>query len=235
MQYRKLSADKIFNGFHWLNEDDVSIVNEKGEMKDIVSRESAGDGVEYLKGILVPGLVNCHCHLELSHLKNVIPPHTGLVDFLLTVVNKRNIPLQDIQTQVTAAEKELFANGTVAVADIANTDHAFQVKHKSSLLWHNFIEVINLTDENLEKQWKHFNSILAHHQEHDNKFSRSVLTPHAPYSVSSATLNALNVATADSIISMHNQETSAENDLFKTGEGEFLKLFSANKIVLAIS
>ena len=89
MQYRKLSADKIFNGLHWINEGAVLVVNEKGEIRDIVSRENAGDDIEHLKGFLVPGLVNCHCHLELSHLKNVIPPHTGLIDFLLTVIKKK--------------------------------------------------------------------------------------------------------------------------------------------------
>ena len=227
MQYRKLSADKIFNGLHWINEGAVLVVNEKGEIRDIVSRENAGDDIEHLKGILVPGLVNCHCHLELSHLKNVIPPHTGLIDFLLTVIKKRNVPVAEIHQEIENAEKELAENGTVAVADISNTDHAFEVKKNSQLWWHNLIEVINLHDNKLEKQWENYMAILEQHRKHDTRFASSGLTPHAPYSVSKATFKKLNEETRASIISIHNQETNAENELFKTGQGEFLKLYNA--------
>ena len=81
MQYRKFQADKIFNGFHWLKKEDVLILEPDGTIKDIVSKPEAGDGIEQLSGILTPGFINCHCHLELSHLKNTVPEHTGLVDF----------------------------------------------------------------------------------------------------------------------------------------------------------
>ena len=43
MHYRKLQADKIFNGFGWMNDDAVLIVNETGKISDIVSKENAGD------------------------------------------------------------------------------------------------------------------------------------------------------------------------------------------------
>lgn len=227
MQYRKLQADKIFNGFHWLDKEDVLILGEEGIIEDLVTTQEAGDEIEQVKGILVPGLVNCHCHLELSHLKNAVPANSGLVNFLIAVIKKRSAPLDEIFKQIAAAEKEMFENGIVAVADISNTDHAFQIKKKSHLLWHNLIEVINLHDENLEKHWTHFNVILEQYIKQDDAFVRTSLTPHAPYSVSTATLKALNAATANSIISMHNQETSAENDLFKNGRGDFLKLFAA--------
>ncbi len=47
--------------------------------------DEAGDDIQQFSGILSPGFINCHCHLELSHLKNVIPPHTGLIDFLCSM------------------------------------------------------------------------------------------------------------------------------------------------------
>ena len=84
MHYRKLQADKIFNGFDWMDDDRVLIVDETGRIEDVVSKENAGPGIEFLNGILTPGFVNAHCHLELSHLKNSMAIQTGLVDFLLT-------------------------------------------------------------------------------------------------------------------------------------------------------
>ena len=90
MRYRKISADKIFDGFRFLEKDIVVIVNEDGRIENTVDKTVAGEGIEHYKGILSPGFINSHCHLELSHMKAVIPPGTGLVDFLINVVTKRS-------------------------------------------------------------------------------------------------------------------------------------------------
>jgi cytosine/adenosine deaminase-related metal-dependent hydrolase len=227
MQYRKLRASKIFNGFDWLADNQVLILNENGVIDNIVPVNEAGDNIEHLEGILVPGFINCHCHLELSHLKNAVPVHTGLVNFLITVIKNRTADKEEIAGHMAAAEKEMFNNGIVAVADVCNTSQAIEIKRKSSLLWHNLIEVINLHDENLEKQLTHFNLVLDQYKTLDLSRATTSLTPHAPYSVSGDTFKALNIATANSIISIHNQESFAENELFEKGEGEFLKLFDA--------
>ena len=53
-----------------------------GEIVDCVPREQAGiDDIQYLPGLLMPGMVNAHCHIELSHMKGKIPMQTGLVGF----------------------------------------------------------------------------------------------------------------------------------------------------------
>ena len=97
-----------------------------------------------------PGFVNCHCHLELSHLKNVIPPNTGLIDFLCSVVTKRDFPQEVIQEEIIKAEKEMYENGIVAVGDIGNTSDTLDVKKNSKIWWQNFVEVLSLTDEKAE-------------------------------------------------------------------------------------
>ena len=96
----------------------------------ITSESEAGDDVQVFEGILSPGLINCHCHLELSHLKNVIPPHTGLIEFLCSVVTKRGFAPEVIQQEITKAEKEMYDNGIVAVGDIGNTADTASVKSK---------------------------------------------------------------------------------------------------------
>src|SRR5215213_313174 len=226
MHYRKLKADKIFNGFHWLDKSHILILDENGTIKEIVSEENAGEGIEHLTGILTPGFINAHCHLELSYLKNLVPPHTGLINFLLTVIKNRTIDKEQVLDHIVLAEKEMHDNGIVAVIDICNSDHTIPAKKQSKLYWHNLIEVINLHDENLGKRLEHFNGILQKFRvKLDDQ--ESVLTPHASYSVSSATLKALNNATANSIISIHNQESSSENELFLKGKGAFLNFFAA--------
>ncbi len=227
MQYRKLQADKIFDGFNWLKDDAVLILEPNGMVHDIVNEKEAGDEIEKLEGIISPGFINAHCHLELSHLKNTIPIHKGLVNFLITVVKNRSAEKEYIIDHIAAAEKEMYDNGIVAVGDICNTDYAIAVKSKSQLYWHNLIEVINLHDENLEKKFNYFSNIAAQHKILNEEKATTVLTPHAPYSVSVETFKALNAASANSIISVHSQESSPENELFQNGQGDFLRLFTA--------
>src|SRR6187431_965519 len=121
MAYRKFKADQLFDGYRLHGNDKVLITDDSGKIESIVPVSEAGDDVQKLQGILAPGLINCHCHLELSHLKNVIPPHTGLIEFLCSVVTKRGFSQEIIQAEIIKAEKEMFENGIIAVGDIGNT------------------------------------------------------------------------------------------------------------------
>ena len=227
MQYRKLQAGKIFNGFNWLNDGQVVIVDENSTIQNIVSKDEAGEGIERFEGVLAPGLVNCHCHLELSHLKNVVPPNTGLVNFLLAVIKKRAASEKEILKHIEAAEQEMFDNGIVAVADVCNTNHSIDVKRQNRIHFHNLIEVINLYDENLDNQLLHFNHLLEAFKGLDAPKGSTSLAPHAPYSVSNGTFKAINNATINDLISIHNQEAFEENEVFEKGQGDFLRLYEA--------
>ncbi|MBK8088293.1 MAG: amidohydrolase family protein [Chitinophagaceae bacterium] len=144
MEYRKFRADQLFDGYKLYDTDKVLITDENGSVQDIVSTAEAGDDVQQFAGILSPGLINAHCHLELSHLKNVIPPHTGLIEFLCSVVTKRGFEQELIQQEIVKAEEEMFNNGIVAVGDIGNTADTALVKSKSKIRWQNFVEVLSL-------------------------------------------------------------------------------------------
>ncbi|TBR18742.1 MAG: amidohydrolase [Chitinophagaceae bacterium] len=221
MEYRKFKADSLFDGYQFLDPRMVLITDYKGKIIDIIQESEAGDNIQLFKGILSPGLINCHCHLELSHLKNVIPPHTGLINFLCEVVTKRNFDSSFIQQEISKAEKEMLENGTVAVGDISNTSDTEAVKRKSKIRWQNFVEVLSFTDEKAEENILHYKKI-AQQLGVDHRTS---LVPHAPYSVSTKSFQLLNELTKNKIISIHNQEHPAEDELFKTGGGDYLKLF----------
>ena len=71
MSYQKFKADHLFTGHEMLSKNFVLITNENGIVENIIPVAEAGEDVQVFKGILSPGFyVNCHCHLELSHLKN---------------------------------------------------------------------------------------------------------------------------------------------------------------------
>jgi len=228
MSFRKFAADYLFNGYHLLK-DVVLVISEKGIVQNIISRDDAGDDIDVFTGILSPGFINCHCHVELSHLKNIIPPHTGLIEFLVSVVQKRRFEKNNILNAIYEAEQEMYNNGIVAVGDICNTTDAIDMKSNSRIRWHNFIEVLNFTDESATERMDHYTHVLDQHEQNPGTKLRNGLTPHAPYTISRRTFQLINDATEGNIISIHNQEHPAEDELYKKGGGEFLKLFSVFK------
>lgn len=232
MNYRKFQADKIFTGFEFLDPGHVLIMDEDGKVMEILAEMDAGEGIERYRGILCPGFINAHCHVELSHLKNTIPPHTGLIPFLLDVVSKRDQDQSLILDCIENAEKEMELEGIVAVGDICNTSITLQTKCKSKIKWNNFIEVLGMKDEKAEANLLHYEGILdAFNGAATNM--KSSLVPHAPYSISNKTFEGINNRTAHSIVSMHSQENPAEDELYAKGTGDFIRLF--NKLGLAES
>jgi aminodeoxyfutalosine deaminase len=72
-------------------------------------------------GVLLPGLVNAHCHLELSHLAGGVPFGGGFVPWVEAVVNARGRFSEDQVAGATkAAVRFLEERGTVAVGDVSN-------------------------------------------------------------------------------------------------------------------
>lgn len=224
--YRKLTAERIFDGYDWLREGSMLIVDDKGAIADIESTFGVDEDAEYFEGILAPGMINAHCHLELSHLKGAIQEKTGLIEFLCSVIKSRATDPAWVMECMESAEKEMYDNGIVAVIDICNTAASATLKHKSPIHWHSLIEVINLSDINLQNKWPLYDEILKGFLNDERTNDYANLTPHAPYSVSNQTHKAINDTTTDLLLSIHNQETDAENDLFKYGRGGFLKFYN---------
>ena len=239
MAYRKFKADQLFDGYLLHGNDKVLITDDSGKIESIVPSSEAGDDVQFFSGILSPGLTNCHCHLELSHLKNVIPPHTSLIEFLCSVVTKREAspnpseggafedPAKKKMQAIIDAEKEMYDNGIVAVGDIGNTADTAEVKSRSKIRWQNFVEVLSFTDEKADENIEHYKKVAETFNTQHSIFNiqRTSLVPHAPYSISPKTFKLINELTKGQIISIHNQEHPAEDVLYKTGGGEYLKLF----------
>ncbi len=221
--YRKLKPAAIFTGTEMLPSGNVLITSEEGVIAAIVPEAEAGDDVELFEGILSPGFVNAHCHIELSHLKNKVPEKTGLVNFVQKVMSGRAADEEEKYIAMKAAASELFDSGTVAVGDICNTSDSLWLKQNSPMYWHNFIEVSGFTETGAAARLASAETVLDKFNVPYAKFS--TLSPHAPYSVSEKLFGLLNEKTAGQLISIHNQETEAENELYENKSGRFLELY----------
>ena len=222
--YRKIKGTDIFDGHSFTGPDHVLIVSNKGVIENIVSVAEAGEDVEEFDGIICPGFINAHCHIELSHLKNKIAQHTGLVDFVQQVMEQRTATTEEKQAAMRNAEEELFRSGTVAVGDICNTTDSLLLKKESKLHWHNFIEVSGFVSAGAQKRFDEANEVLKTFNLQPSTFD-NVLSPHAPYSVSQKLFELIAAATQNKIITIHNQESPAEDDLYKKKIGFFLALY----------
>jgi cytosine/adenosine deaminase-related metal-dependent hydrolase len=69
--YQKFSATQLFTGTELLQDQLVLITTKDGTVEAIVGIEDAGDNIQSFDGILTPGFINAHCHLELSHMKHI--------------------------------------------------------------------------------------------------------------------------------------------------------------------
>lgn len=231
MGHRKFRADHLFDGYRLLDDQHVLITAEDGTIEEIVLHKDAGDGVEKFDGILSPGFINCHCHLELSHLKGVIPERTGLVDFVLDVVTKRHYPDEQVLEAIEKAEDEMLTNGIVAVGDICNNALTIPQKTKGRIWYHNFIEASGFHPSVVEQR---FQRSVDFFREYGSHYSIPVesnsIVPHAPYSVAEELWEKIIHFPGNHLLTIHNQETAAENEWFKSKQGEFLKLYEKMNI-----
>ncbi|HXB43298.1 MAG TPA: amidohydrolase family protein, partial [Puia sp.] len=178
------------------------------------------------QGILSPGFVNCHCHLELSHLKNAISEKTGLVDFLLSVIKQRNSLRSIIQQSIADGEEEMLGNGIVAVGDVCNTTDSLAQKTKGNLIYYNFIETLGFTassaPQRLEGSYEIFKQFG---EQYAIPIQSNSIVPHAPYSVSAELFRLIANFPGNHVMSIHNQESDDENQFFQSASGDLLKLY----------
>ncbi len=187
--------------------------------------EEAGEvGIEFFDGLLCPGFINCHCHIELSQLKNKIEKHTGLVNFVQQVMLQRTASAAEKKEAIVAALQEMEESGIVAIGDICNTTDSIFIKQGGEMHWHNFIEISGFVPAGAAQRFQQGMEILKTFYAEGARGQHS-LVPHAPYSVSQKLFNLINEATPGEILSIHNQETAAEDEFYKNKEGGFLDLY----------
>ncbi|MEA1897282.1 MAG: amidohydrolase family protein [Bacteroidota bacterium] len=217
---RKISANYIFpvsgaplkNGIIVLDSNNVitDIIDTGGNLKETAN-------LEYYNGIIVPGFVNSHCHIELSHLKGKLQQKTGLPHFISQVNNQPKAGLNIIHEEIQNSHDEMIKNGIVAVGDICNTSNSFTIKASEEISYHSFIEIFGLEAKNAKKIIQNGEMLL---QQISKIFPHPhSLIPHAPYSVSPELFTQLSHFFQSSIVSIHNQESKAEKEMFNSGKG----------------
>lgn len=215
-----LTAPRIHDGYKWLPEGTVIETDSKGSIVAIYPKDTI-TGATHYEGVLAPGFVNAHCHLELSHMKGVIPEHTGLITFLQNVMFKRNGFTDEHKDEARRQEfATMLENGIVAVGDISNTNDTIEQRAEGKMHFHSFVEAIGF-NENPQKQFDYAISIEEKFaaQTNTSKILRQSIVPHAPYSVSHVLFSLIDKHDKNALLSIHNQECRDEDEYYLLKQG----------------
>ncbi len=228
MPVRKLSANFIFDGKNRMLRNAILTADHEGRILELrepedPAREEAG--VEFYNGIIAPGFINTHCHLELSHLKGRIERGRGLDFFISSVVGSRNSGKDEIHEAIKKADEAMLREGIVAVGDISNKGDSFEVKAGSRIRYHTFIELFGLSNENAADIFRQGTELVKTAEEH---YGLSVsLTPHSAYAVSEDLFRMIagHPREEEIPLSVHNQESEEENTFISKASGSLFRLY----------
>jgi aminodeoxyfutalosine deaminase len=155
---RVLWADGIVTGDGPDVRDGVVVVGDGGEIVDVGRADEllprhAGVAVERVRGVVVPGLVNAHTHVELSALRGQVPGGAGFVPWVERLIGARvEASPEDDHAAIDQAVAELVGAGTVAVGEVTNSLAAAGALARAGLVGCIFHEVFGVAREGVMRR-----------------------------------------------------------------------------------
>jgi len=187
------------------------------------------ESVEFHNGIIIPGFVNCHCHLELSHMKDMIPPKNGLAEFLRLFRTGRDAVQEKIVFSASSADSEMYRDGTVLCADICNTTNTFELKKSSRIKYMSLLEVFGIDPEKAVRRLEDIKKIADSAKSMGIDYS---IVPHAAYSISLTLFRLLlNETSSNRITSMHFMETQEERRFLESHKGPLMDSYIESELI----
>lgn len=216
-----LSADLIYTPEAFLEKYCLEI----SETGDVLALRPlrAEDEPEHHAGILVPGWVNAHCHSELSMMEGKMTEGAGMAQFVEEIISQRgNFSEAEQREAVEAAFQYMWETGTVLLGDINNAPVSIDIKRRSPLKSHSFVEVFSLGEAQAQAT---FESGLALLEQFEGL--PVSLTHHAPYTMSSGLIQKIFEYAAQNrqLLSIHLLESEGERAIFEKKGGPFVEVF----------
>ncbi|MBR2608493.1 MAG: amidohydrolase family protein [Bacteroidales bacterium] len=170
------------------------------------------------EGAIVPGFVNGHCHVELSHLQGKFVKGSGMAGFIDQINALRDWAGRERKQELVKEWMDrMWERGVSAMADISNDDSSFDVKSSHRMYTRTFLEVFGSEPEMCSEV---MNEVRDLQQLADKAGIDAAPTPHSCYTMSPQLLTAsAEAGLARGFLSYHSQESQEEEDLLLTGTG----------------
>lgn len=181
-------------------------VDDLGTITSITQHDNidALHSVEFYPGVLMPGMVNAHCHLELSYLRGAIAEGTGFAGFAREIGRVRGAYTNEERLHAASvADSEMWNEGVEAVVDIANDELVMPIKERSKIDYLTLFEAFGLMLQTPDAQLS-----MA------RRSNRAGVTPHSTYSLQDAPFRAI-VNEGSHPLSIHLLESEDESALYE--------------------
>jgi aminodeoxyfutalosine deaminase len=206
-------------------EDDGTIINIEDTAGDLKEKHST----EFYNGIIIPGFVNCHCHLELSHMKGSISEGKGLGGFIEQIRRSRDNEKESIVSSAFLTDNYMHEEGVVLCADVCNTSHSFNIKKESKIRYISLLEVFGLDPEKAARRMEEIIKVAEIAEETGILFS---LIPHSVYSMSLTLFRLLrNKSLNNRVTSIHFMETAGEKKFLENHSGPLMSSYKRSGLI----
>ncbi|MBO4633972.1 MAG: amidohydrolase family protein [Bacteroidales bacterium] len=175
-----------------------------------------GEAVE--EGILAPGFVNAHCHVELSYLKGRFRKGTGMAGFIDQINALRDSSsMEEKVAALRSAMDSMWQQGVSAMADISNCADSFAVKAAHPMYTRTFLEVFGAEPAACQSV---MDGVLALQAQARAMGLDAAPTPHSCYTMSPELVTASSAAgLKDGFLSFHSEESGEEQEMMRYGRG----------------
>jgi aminodeoxyfutalosine deaminase len=210
---------------------DAWVTVDRGRIVGTARRQPAFSDREIELGdaAIMPGLVNAHTHLELSYLRDEIPPASQFVTWIRHVIaarrQRQDPSAPEILAGIDRAIDEAVAAGTAVVGDISNTLVTFARLARSPLAALVFYELIQFAPRDarafVDAACRQLELLPASDR------MRASLAAHAPYSVGPLVFRAIREAVDRrpfAPCSVHLSESIEEVEFIRSGAGPWRAL-----------
>jgi cytosine/adenosine deaminase-related metal-dependent hydrolase len=198
---------------------------EVGPASQLLDRDS-GEFVDLGECIVLPGLINAHCHLDYSSLRGSILPSRNFPQWISRINSlKRSLSGDDYLEAMDLGFAELRRSGVTSVFDILATPQILPRLTPPRIRTWFFLELIDIRprpwiDDSAFGSWLFF--------EPSDWLGGFGLSPHAPYTAS-AELYSAALAAAHNFkmpFTTHVSESASEYEMFAKGKGDLFDFLS---------
>ena len=199
-----------------------------GVDRDRITSVGAHDGgeAEDLGSVaILPGLVNAHMHLELSWMRNAVPPAPSMPQWASQLMALRRTVSHEPPQPIVEAIAEAHGSGTCLVGDVTNPLATLAPLLDSELSAALFRELLGFSAPDPD-------AVIAATEQQIAELTpiewlRPSIVPHAPYSVSPALMQAIGRASRGRPLSIHLAESEQEVEFLRAGTGEWRALLES--------
>ena len=209
-----------------------SKIQEVGRYSEIQDHYST-KAIDLGSAVIMPGLINTHTHLELTHYKNLFDHYDRFTDWLLQIITKSNCSdHRQVNQAISDGIRMSLAGGATTIGNIHSSEKGLEALKHSQIRKVVFLETLGFSPHIFAAESERINKRLKSFRD-DDLFTVAV-SPHAPYSTSAKLYQyCADIAESKQLhLSTHIAETEAETEFLKHGTGACTELLNTLDISL---